>query len=529
MFKIKRYLSLIVAVLLLVSACASDKSGGDTQEFDGELIINENNSVFRFVAESAEALLPTANIPESLADAVSMIYEPLFDFDENLNPIPVLGVECVRVDQRQYRVTLKSGVKWHDGSDFNANDVIYTVNALKSSENVYSADVKKITQVDFVSKNKVLFTLSEPVVNFKGLLGFPIIKRNTSLSDFSDFVPVGTGSYKFSEKKGGTYSFVKNAEWHGGEASDKTVTITLLKDKQSAVYAFDANEADIISSKLMDLRENTPRRKVSVQEYISNDLTFLGFNTSQGLLSLPEVRRAVAYLIDKDDIVKSELYGRAVAADVPIYPKAWFYNAADDVVEVNVDNTYLERVLGDNGWFKKNGVYTKDFGSYETELTLSILVNSDNEEKKAIAAKLAKILTDNGIIVRVKAYPYDRYLGSIRSGEFSMFIGETAMEKSMDPTDLVKSGKNYFLFSNEETDDILSRMSAAESDEELSALYSEFSGIFLKEMPFVPLFFRKGELILASGLSGFGTPNYYRPYRNVENLYFSQKVELNNQ
>lgn len=526
MVYIKRYISFILTFILLLSSC-SFRNEQDIEGEDAELIINENTAVFRFAAEESKTLLPVGNISQSLADALGAVYEPLYDFDEALNPVPVLAASCTRSGKLQYKVELKDNVLWHDGTEFTSSDVIYTVNALKSGESVYSADVRNIAQVDVINRHKLLFTLSEPTMNFEGLLSFPIIKRNTPLDEESE--PIGTGPYKFSEKNNNTYVFVKNESWHGGEASDKTVKITLLKDKQSAVYAFEANEADVISGSLMDLSKNTPKGKVTVQDYLSRNLTFLGMNTSEGILSLPDMRRAISYLIDKNEIINRNVYGRGQAVDIPVYPKAWFYSSDANNIEIVSDGSYLEGLLNENGWYKKNGVYTKDFGSYESELTLSILVNSDNEEKMAIAKSIAKMMGDNGIIVKIKAMPYDKYLGKIKDKDFSMFIGEIAMDKNMDPSSLVKSGENYFMYSNEEMDDIINRLTSADNTEDIIGCFSEFAGAFSREMPFVPLFFRKDAMIYASNLAGFGMPNYYRPYRNIENWYFSQKVELNSQ
>lgn len=519
---IKGFTCLLVSLAMLLSACSLKQDGEESGE-SAELIINENNTVFRFAAEEAGTLLPVCAMPQSLADAIGIIYEPLYDFDERLNVIPVLAEGCTRAGDTQYKVDLKKGVKWHDGTEFTASDVIYTVNALKKGESVYSADVDNIKEVDVINRHKLLFTLERPTVNFEGVLSFPIIKRNTDIENGGESVPVGTGPYKYSEKRNNTYYFKRNEEWHGGEASDKTVTITLLKDKQAVLYAYEANEADVISGSIVDLGGSTS--KSNTEEYTTRKLTFLGMNDTEGILSLAEVRRAIAYLIDKEDIVRRNVYGNGESADIPVCKDAWFYDSNLGKVEVNSDGRYLESVLNENGWYKKNGIYTKDFGSYESELVLSILVNSENEEKTAVAESIAGILKSNGIIVKVKATPYEKYLGKIKDRDYSMFIGETAVSKNMDPGRLVRGGENYFGYESEEMDAVLAKMySAREADEVISA-YGEFSGVFLKDMPFVPLYFRKEAMVCKSNLMGYGKPNYYRPYKNIENWYFSQKVE----
>lgn len=510
---------------MLFSSC-SFKNGEEPQDENAELIINENNSVFKLVAEEGNTMVPVCGIPQSLADALSIAYEPLYDFDEELNPVPVLAKSCIRSDRYQYKVELNKGILWHDGSEFTANDVIYTVNVLKTSGGVYSDLADCITQVDIISRYKVLFTLNEPTFNFEGLLTFPIIKRNTPTEAYSD--PMGTGPYKFREKKNNTYIFEKNPDWHGASASDKTIELTLLKDSRSAVYAFEAGEADAIGGSLVDLTKNTPKGKIEILDYVSRNLTFIGMNTAEGILSLPEMRKAVSYVIDKNEIVQRDVYGRAETTDVPVYSKAWFCPEDFGNIEISSDDGYMERVLNENDWQKNNGRYKKDFGGYETELTLSILVNSDNEEKVNIAKSVAEMLEEAGLNIRIKALPYDRYLAKIKEKDFSMFIGEIAVPANMDPTGLVKGGENYFLYSDEATDEIIGKLNDASEKEEIKSLFGEFLGKFSEQMPFVPLFFRKYSMIYTFGLAGFGKPDYLRPFKNIENWYFSQKVELNN-
>jgi len=524
---LKKILAFLLIIPMLVSCSLNEGEVSDIE--DGELIINDGNTVFRLVAEEASTLLPTENIPVSLAEMSGICYEPLFDFDNALNPIPILAKNCTMTQSTQYRVELKEGIKWHDGSDFNAKDVVYTFNALKNSDGVFSEDVEKILKAEVLTNTLVGFTLSEPTANFVGLLSFPIIKRDTPREETTDFIPIGTGAYKFSQKKSNTYIFEKNENWHGGVASDKTVTLTLLKDKASAIYAFEASEADVISSEIMNLAKNTPKGHVEIVDYISNNLTFLGMNTTdEGILSDPEIRKAISYLIDKESIIKENVYGRGTAAEIPVYPGAWFYNKQNDAIEVTSDGNYLQNLLAQRGWFMKNGMYTKDFEDYESELTLSILVNKDNEEKKAIAQSVSDILGKNGILVKIKPVSYEQYTQKIQDMDFSMFIGEIALDKNMDPEKLVKSGENYFGYSSEAMDDILMRMGMSGSNEELISCFDEFSAQFMQDMPFVPLFFRKKAMIATEELSGYGDPGYYKPFRNIENWYFTKKVEIEN-
>ncbi len=517
----RKLLMLLLFVSFILSAC---KKTEEDPFLSGELIINDTNNIFRIVAEEAHTLSPASNIPLSLAEAISIVYEPLFDFDEAQNPIGVLAEDCIRVSNTQYRVNLKKNVLWHDGDEFNASDVVYTIKALKNSKSVFSADVKRILKAEADGNYKLILTLDRPCVNFVGCLGFPIIKNDSNNEENQGAYPIGTGPYKYMEKRANTYYFEKNDEWHNGVASDKTIAIMLMKDKNSAVYAFEANEADIISSELMDLSHHTPKGQALICNYLSNNLTFLGMNNSEGILSKADIRRAISYLIDKDKIIKENMYGRGVRAEIPLYPKAWFYDKESDAIEVMADSKYLEGLLAQDGWYMKNGFYTKDFGAYEAELTLAILVNRDNPEKMSIARNLKENFEKNGIMINLKTLPYEQYIDKIRNMDFSMFVGEIALDKNMDPSKLVSSGENYFAYESEKMDEVLSSLNNS-TEENMREEFSAFAEVFLQDMPFVPLFFREKAIITNPDLSGYAAPNYYRTYPNAENWYFTRRIE----
>jgi len=512
-------------ILTLLAGCGLPFSEEKPQEeVEGELIIREDNTEFHVVMEMPDSMIPTVTTQKSTAEVLQILYEPLFRFDEQLRPLPCLAESwSVLSGAKQYYINLKKDILWHDGSTLTANDVVDTIASIQNGVGIYRNAVADIAQAEVVNRHKVLITLNRPVVNFIGQLGFPIIKRNTD----EEQPPVGTGAYRFVEKQSGNRILLEpNPDWHGGDAGNKKIVVTGVRDAEAAVYAFHANEADIISSSMMDLRENSPRGEIAKQEYLSNKLTFLGMNHEHELLKLPEIRRALEYLIDRNEIIEKDMYGLGVPVDVPVVPQAWFYNRQTGMVEVQTDAQYLQELLTGQGWYLRDGFYYKDYGAYENRLSFRILVNKDNEEKVAIAKRIAQMLMTVGIDANIRAVGYEQYLGLIRDKSFTLFLGEIEMDWSMDPTSLVGSGRNYFSYASEAMDAVLEQMVRAESQEDLALQYDAFCRIFLEDMPFVPLFFRKEAILYAAELTGAGAPDFYGVYRDVEKWYFSQKINL---
>lgn len=514
-------------LLLILAGCSlPGQNQKDAPLEEGELIIHESTAQVRFAVDAADSMIPTVTSSRAMAEVMELVYEPLFSFDEKLNAVPVLAEGWSMTDNgRQYYVSLKQGVSWHDGTAFNANDVIYTINMIKGGNGLYKSAVENIKEADVVSRSKILITLNHPEANFVGQLGFPVVKRNTPTEPNSEEIPVGTGPYRYAEKKSGNrFSLAANPDWHGGEASEKEILVSIAKDSAAAVSAFLASESDLITSSLLDLKSQSPRGSVTRRDYLSEKLTFLGMNHENELLRLPELRKTIAYLIDKKSLVEKEVYGLGEAADLPVLPGVWFHD--EDTVEVEIDDSLLGQLLYDQGWYQKDGYFYKDFGNYEEQLCFSLLVNKDNPEKMNLAKQIAMDLNAAGINTKLRAVGYEQYLGLVREKQFDLFIGENEMPWSMDPSRLVHSAENYFGYQSEAMDEILSRLKKTAGAEEYKAVYGEFCSLFLEDMPFVPLFFRKEALFYDASLSAVGAPNFYRVYNQPENWYFSEKYNL---
>lgn len=511
-----------ILIIMLLSGCETQKEMPDSGDDDvnvGEWIVNTSASKLTLAVYSLDTFQPIATKSTSVTDAMMLVYEPLFKLDDTLKPVGALANGySISSDGLTVEVTLKSGVKWHDGSGFSAKDVDYTVKAIMQGDSVYKSYLRNVVSYSTSGNNKYVFKLSRPTANFAAMLVFPIIKNGTDLTVNPNYVPIGTGPYKYAGKRASKrVKLSRNDEWHNQNTGMKNIEISILKDRETAIDAFEANEVSCLSSKTINLNQYTPRGKLLTADYVSNNMVYLGINFHKQVLWGQGTRQALGYIIDKEEIVEKQVYKRGTAVDVPVNPSAWYYNSESKMYFYSSEDARM--LILHDGWNKDDWGYSRIINDTETKLKLEILVNAENEEKVNIANAVAKYLINNEIGAEVKAVPYSEYSELLNQKQFDLFIGETVMPNGMDPSFLIGSGGNCFTYSSPQMDTIVSNMGKVQSDEAVKAVFKEFSDFFNTDIPFVPLFFRKDTLIYDDTVSGNILPNISDVYGGITQWY----------
>ena len=117
----------------------------------------EDNTDINLAVSDIATLNPLETKSKSIQNIMNIIYEPLFEYDEKINAVPVLA-KSYKLSEggRQITVKLRDDVKWHDGTNFSAEDVIYTLSKLNYADGFYRKTADKIASFTAVSKDVFL-------------------------------------------------------------------------------------------------------------------------------------------------------------------------------------------------------------------------------------------------------------------------------------------------------------------------------------------------------------------------------------
>lgn len=526
MNRVKRIISVLIAISLSVSLAGCETIDRIKQRIAQEepntaaVENNTENEVSNSISVGIldfDTFNPLLTKSETVKECMQMVYEPLFDVNESLRPVPVLAESyTVSPDGRTIDITLKNNILWQNGANFTAYDAAYTIKQIRSGITTYTDLLANMADYKATGDYTLQIVLNYAVPDFVSLLTFPIVQYQSDMKMNVNYIPVGTGPFGFeTQMSTGKISFKAFDNYHSGKALIDNMYVYTVPDLQKYESMFEASEIDLMTGETVDLSEYTPRGSARNNEYITNKMTFVGYNLRNSALWGAQTRKGLSKLIDKDSIVNSTIYSRGVACDIPINPSSIFYY--DTNTKFKADELLATQFLGNDGWgINRDGKYVRTVNGEKQTLEFEILTNVDSAEKVNIAKKIAEFFEGFGIPTSVSALTYDQYMEKINAKDYDIMIGEIEIGANLDLTPLVSSSDNYFSYQNTSLDMLAGQIGMTHDEEQMKDLFRQYSDIIIDDMPFTPLFFRKGDVMSSSKIKSEVVPSVTRQFRNVE-------------
>ena len=265
---------------------------------------------------------------DTLSQAVAKsFYQGLFGFDKDMKMMPVLAESyTASKDGLVFTVKLKTGIKFHDGTPFNAEAVKVTFERVINPDNKLKRYTlyKNIAKIEALDPATVRFTLKEPFSPFINSLAHPsgVIISPAALAQYGSKGiaqhPVGTGPFKFVEWKATDYLKVQKFDgyWRKGYPKIDSITWRPVVDNNTRAAVMQTNEAHFafpMPPEAVETLSKKPSLEVTVAPSIIH--RYLSMNTLQKPFDNPKVREAINYAINKDALVKVAFSGYAIPAE----------------------------------------------------------------------------------------------------------------------------------------------------------------------------------------------------------------------
>ncbi len=356
---------------------------------------------------------------------MSNVFENLLQWDDKtFQVIPCLAAKFdVSPDGLAYTFHLQQGVKFHDGTEMDADAVKFSYSRVLDPDNEYyklgqpfplmdfwygSIDPKKTEVVD---KYTVTLNLKNPFSPLESYLAWPAaaIVSPTAVQKYREKFrenPVGTGPFKFdSWVHNQQVTFSRYEDYWGEKAALDKLVFRPIVEEQTRI-------TELLSGHIDFAYDLPPDNVAQVQS--DSDFTFLQtplghvwflvLNTKAGPTKDPKVRQAMAYAIDKQTIIKDILKGWAVPATGPV-PSVVEYAYNKDVNGYAYDPEKAKQLLKDAGY--ENGFQTKFW------VTQS---GSGMQSPKAMAETIQAMLQEVGIQLQIQVFEWGAYLDQYAKG-----------------------------------------------------------------------------------------------------------------
>jgi peptide/nickel transport system substrate-binding protein len=491
----------LLAISMLLVGCNS-KSNNDAKGGNKDNGAKKDTLIYARGVDST-SLDPITTTEGDTFKVTDNIFDNLLTYgDQDTTVHPGLAKSWeVSPDGLTYTFKLQEGVKFHDGTDFNADAVVFNFDRWMNGNadkfpyytmfGGFKADeghvIKEIKAVD---ANTVQFVLKRPQAPFlKNLAMSPFgIASPAAVKKYGDKFrenPVGTGPFKFVEwKQNDKITLEKNADyWQKGLPKLSKVIFRVIPENTARLNALVNGEVDMMDGlNNSDAGTVTSNDKLQLIERPSMNTGYLGFTLTRKPFDNKLVRQALNHAIDKKAIIDAFYGGQAEPAKNPMPPSIEGYN--DAVEEYPYDLEKAKALLKEAGY--PDG--------FSMDLWAMPVARLYMPEAQKVAEVIQESFSKIGVKAKIQSVDWATYLDKAAKGEFDAYMlgwtGDNGDPDNFLYTLLDKDSigsNNYSYYSNDALHDILIKAQTENDQAKRNELYKQAQVIIHEDAPWVPL------------------------------------------
>ncbi len=452
----------------------------------------------------ASTLLPVLASDTASRDVTSLVYNGLVRYDKNLEIEGELAESWdIAPDNLTITFHLRRNVAWHDGQPFTAADVKFTYDLYidPKTPTAYAEAFKQVTRVETPDPYTFVAHYAKPYA--PALLSWATAVHPRHLLEGQDITksplarkPVGTGPYRFGEWSSGEKIVLEaNPDYFEGQPYIKRVVYRIIPDISTQFLELQTGSLDFmgLSPLQFDRQTDTPafRRLYNKFRYLNFGYTYLGYNLKRPLFQDRRVRQALAYAINKQEIIDGVLLGYGAVATGPYKPDTWVYNPHVRRYDYNPEKA--RQLLAEAGWRDSdgNGVLDRD----GVELAFTIITNQGNDLRSKTGEIIQRRFQEVGVDVKLRVIEWATFLKEfINPGNFDATILGWTGGPEPDQYNVWHSSKtgpqelNFIGFKNAEVDRLLEAGRRVFDQHERKGYYDRFQEILAEEQPYTFLY-----------------------------------------
>lgn len=519
-----KYIFIIFFIIIVIVAFFIIKSNENQQEKQEETITDTSEEIVREIrlgVVQCDTLNPLLTTNKTVQDITKLIYEPLVDISSDYKAIPSLATEWAKQDATTYIIKLRENVKWADGERFTSADVQFTYDRLKENSSIYSTNLQHVTLLEIVDDYTIKMYLDQEVPFFEYYLTFPIVSK--TFYDTQDYyntniVPVGTGKYKVDSVQENYITLTINTNWWDRETelSIKKINVNVYDSVGELYNAFKLGNVDLVSTNNNNIQQYIGTMGYSTKEIKGREHDFIVLNTQNTLLSRQEIRKAIAYSIDKNNIISNVFQNKYYISSFPLDYGNWGYQEQEASAGYNLEQA--NQLLSENGWSYKNGVWQKNENRRTQKIQLNLIVKASNTTQIAVAENIKTQLANQGIQINIQQYSDQQYNIAIQNKAYDMILCGINLSPNPDMTLFFGEG-NLANYTNEEVTNLMNEIKNTTDEGIIQKNYARLAEIYKTDIPYISLYTNKHTIAYNTELVGEINSNWFNPFCGIETWY----------
>jgi len=485
---------------------------------------------------------PSILIPMLAGDSAShsvsgLLFNGLVEYDTDLSVKGDLAESWdISPDGLIITFHLRKGVRWADGVEFTADDVMFGYQTIinEKTPTPYKEDYLQVKKAEALDRYTFRVTYGKPfapaLTTWGNLVVLPkhlLEGKDITKASFGR-EPVGMGPYKLNKWVSGQEVLLdSNRDYFEGRPYIDRYIYKIIPDPATMFLELQAGGVDRMDLTPIQYTKQTDtdffNRNFQKFRYPVPSYTYMGLNLKHPWFKDKRVRQAIAHAIDKNEIVDVVLFGLGSSATGPYVPNTWYYNP--DVRDYEYNPAQAKELLKEAGWEDTDGDGIVDKEGQPFEFT--ILTNMGNSLRNNTATIIQWRLAKIGIKVKIRMLEWSTFINEfIDKRRFQAVILGWSLGFEPDQYDIWHSGKtgekefNFVSYNNAEVDGLLEAGRRTFNMAERKKAYFRIQEILADELPYIFLYVPNATPIVHARFKGikptpigigYNFPKWYVP------------------
>ncbi len=364
------------------------------------------------ISSSPARINPLLATDSASGEVAGWIFNGLVKFDQNGAIIGDLAEKFYFENNTTLIFELRKGVKWHDGKPFGADDVIFTYTMLISPKLLtpYKDDFKSVKAVKKLDEYRVKVTYHKPYFKALSIWMMGVLPKHLWEKEFDPMTsplnkhPIGTGPYKMAKpfKVNERIVLESNEEYYPHAPYIKKINLHYIGDPSTQFITLQAKELDMGGIDPLQAQRQIDdefRSHYQLIEQPSFSYTYIGFNLRDPKFQDRRVREAIAYAIDKQEIIDLLFFSHGIACHGPFMPGS---------------DTYPKDFEPKGYRPKQSAVLLKELGyTKEHPLSFEVVTDAGNQTRVYAAQIIQHQLSKVGIEMKIRTMEWQAFLNTV--------------------------------------------------------------------------------------------------------------------
>lgn len=543
---------LILALSIVLGCGGRERSGTDhavggqvagetsTTPTTGDWLVTHNLS-------DPEQLNPLTSNDAAASEILAYILQSLLTRDPRtleLKPLIAVSRPVISKDKLIYTFKIRHDVHFQDGRPLTGEDVLFSIKAIKCplvNAPFLRVYFDSVVDAQLLDEYTIRFVTKEPYFLNESVLGsIDVLPRHyydpsnllkevtvgdlrkdasklpQSVKQFADDFnknysrnPMGSGPYQFQGwKTGREIELIRDRNYwgYGKEGVDQPFLdrykYRIINNLEAALVTLKSGGLDEMGlSPIQHVRgtgSDRFKREFQKHEYFAPNYSYIGWNNNHPIFRDKQVRKAMTYLTNRSQMVKTVLFDLGEVVEGPIY----FFRPEYDksLPSYPYDPKKALELLKAAGWSDTDGdgILDKIIDGQKVAFRFEIKVNSGNPTRKSVALVLQDELRKHGIAAAVRELDWTIFLADVKTRKFdaillgwAMSVNEPDAYQVWHSSQAANKGSNHISYKNARVDQILEQYRREFDPQKRIELYREFQQILNDEQPYTFLFVGK--------------------------------------